>query len=264
MKNTFVFVFLCLVSVSILNAQTAAGPNTGSTVVNNTSFGVPWTITSYSMAYITLNANEQSQGITATNFGFNIPPTATIVGVEAIFSYSYTTFVDTFVRLVVNNLEVGSNKAMNTSLGAFGSRTYGASNDLWGLTLTPADINSPNFGFVVYIDSYTSSYPPTLYLYPNTGFPFRMKVYYSTTTGIIQTQTSNDKRIYYFDKFLYLKLPELNQKTSIKVFNSYGLQILERDVLENARIDLSAFSAGIYFYSLECGHQTQRGKFAID
>ena len=120
-------------------------------LANNTATSTPWVIASNSFASCSLNPYGYSKGLIVKNFGFSIPTTAIITGVEAAFSYSSTLWVsDTIIRLLVNNIETGNNKATNNTLVGL-STTYGASNDIWGIsTLSPLNINSSNFGFVIY------------------------------------------------------------------------------------------------------------------
>lgn len=90
-----------------------------------------------------------------TGYGFNIPGNATITGVTAkIDAWAAKTWNDTFVRLVKNvgnvaQVQTVSNRSTGATLPRSDSMTYviyGSATDLWGLTLTPADINDPNFG----------------------------------------------------------------------------------------------------------------------
>lgn len=89
--------------------------------------------------------------------GIAIPNAATIVGVVvryAAFLTSGTTCAnytkDTTVQLIKGGTPQGNNKALGVCMGP-GSDTwedfdYGGSSDLWGLNLSPGDINASNFG----------------------------------------------------------------------------------------------------------------------
>lgn len=88
-----------------------------------------------------------------TAFGFAIPTTATIngiqVNVERHQGGGSSGVTDSTVKLVKGGVVSGTNQAV---AGVWGNttdavRTYGAANDLWGLTLTPSDVNAANFGF---------------------------------------------------------------------------------------------------------------------
>jgi hypothetical protein len=94
----------------------------------------------------------QSHYLNATNFGFSIPTGATINGVllETYFTHSGSA-TDKSVKLVKGGTIGGTEHSASTNLGGHDSSyfPYGNSTDLWGLTLTPADINASNFGAVV-------------------------------------------------------------------------------------------------------------------
>ena len=109
----------------------------------------------------TFGTTRDSRRLLVTNFGFNIPLTATILGVEArIHRRGQNILPAAQASASVNDLEVrlwnGSNSTgtnqRKTGGGGnwisknFKTETYGASNFLWGATLTPALINSTGFG----------------------------------------------------------------------------------------------------------------------
>lgn len=58
---------------------------------------------------------------------------------------------DRTVRIIKADGSIGStNKGLNTTLETVDTvRVYGSPTDLWGETLTPADINDPDFGVVL-------------------------------------------------------------------------------------------------------------------
>lgn len=94
---------------------------------------------------------ESSHFLKATNFGFTLPPTATVTGILVGIERSSSTFqnVDAKVTLVrggsvLSKLNRASGEAWpNLDYFAF----YGGSDDLWGQTWSPAeDINSSGFG----------------------------------------------------------------------------------------------------------------------
>lgn len=88
--------------------------------------------------------------------------------------FSYPTRRDARVRLVKADGTVGStDKALGTNLGSSDAvREYGDDDDLWGETLTPADINDADFGFVVaYYYENPNDAANTRYL-KATGFSF--------------------------------------------------------------------------------------------
>lgn len=127
--------------------------------------------------------NAQTDYIQATNFGFSIPLTATINGIQVEVERfaSLGGFRDMSIRLVQGGVISGNDnivRATGLDWPVFDPNTYvsyGNSTDLWGLTWTPSDINDPNFG-VVYRAWRTSTAAET-----KTGFidHIRMTVCYS-------------------------------------------------------------------------------------
>jgi hypothetical protein len=92
----------------------------------------------------------------ATNFGFAVPPGATITGVvmEINRASSDGMGTDSIVKLLVGGGVSGDNKANTLSMWDvdFDTFSYGSSSDLWGLALTPAIINAADFGVVISVD----------------------------------------------------------------------------------------------------------------
>ena len=91
----------------------------------------------------------------ATNFGFAIPTDATITGiVVSVNRYgsanSGSDYVrDNVVSLIKSGLVTSTNRALTTTnwvVTTTNVASYGATNDLWGSSWNPADINATNFG----------------------------------------------------------------------------------------------------------------------
>ncbi len=103
-------------------------------------------------ATVNLNNNNISHYLKATSYGFSIPSTATILGITVEIEKkcsSATGCIDSSVRLIKGGVVSGNDKAdivtdYPTSDNIY--KSYGGSSDLWGLTLTPADINAIDFG----------------------------------------------------------------------------------------------------------------------
>jgi hypothetical protein len=104
---------------------------------------------------------------------------------------------DYSVKLVKGGSITGNEKADNTNYWptAFTYKSYGGNGDLWGATLTPADINSSNFGVVF------SGYQTLSAQWVDVDH-IRITVYYATGTSvsserpakIIGKLTSNSER----------------------------------------------------------------------
>ena len=91
-----------------------------------------------------------------TNFGFNVPANLTILGIRAVYyvvgmGYGGTSVAANAVRLVKGGAVSGNVKTgtlyaeWNNGYTSY----FGGSDDLWGQTWTPSDINSSNFGVAV-------------------------------------------------------------------------------------------------------------------
>lgn len=160
------------------------------TYLNNSSAGmVAWTISSPNYVYLT-SVGELSQYLQADNYGFSIPSSATIQGIEvAISRQASGDIVDQVVRLMQAGAIVGNNYAVTSppwpSGGAESLGIYGGQTDLWGTTWTPAQINAANFGVVLQVSAsnllgQTSAHANVL--------PITITVYYTLGTGLGTTQ----------------------------------------------------------------------------
>lgn len=85
--------------------------------------------------------SAETDSVKLTGFGFLVPTVAQITGVAVSVYGNGNTFYST-VKLVIAGTAAGNNKAS----GSLQDKTFGASNDNWGNTLTPAIVNASNFG----------------------------------------------------------------------------------------------------------------------
>lgn len=88
---------------------------------------------------------QQSNLLKVSNFGFNIPSNAVIEGVLVTIGDKFTFSQYTGDATLVTNAGAGQNKGGFIAV----QDTYGGPTDLWGLALTPADVNHANFGFQI-------------------------------------------------------------------------------------------------------------------
>lgn len=97
----------------------------------------------------------QMDTLANTDFGFRIPPNATITGIVAEVNHHASqnnagrSITDAIVQLAQNGKPVGTNKADTVTQWKdtdYVIVTYGSSTDLWGMPWSPSDINDPNFG----------------------------------------------------------------------------------------------------------------------
>jgi hypothetical protein len=98
-----------------------------------------------------------TQYLKVTDFGFQLPSNVEIIGISVGIKRKgsnllgvYSGITDNSIRLVVNGNIVGNNKAKTDvwKENVVAYEFYGGSSDMWGLNLSPSDINS-NFGVVM-------------------------------------------------------------------------------------------------------------------
>ena len=160
---------LALCSLFILPVFAASsGPNSPATLADDASNGgtQTWSSTANAAAsdnaYATAPCECNKVGLTlvhdtthylkATNFGFSLPADATIDGItveiERHQSGLFANVIDDTVSLVVSGTVQGSNQAAGINWPTSDVYVqYGPS--LWGLSLSPAQVNASNFGVVI-------------------------------------------------------------------------------------------------------------------
>jgi cysteine-rich repeat protein len=90
-----------------------------------------------------------TQYLEATDFGFSIPPAAVIDGIVVDIERKSAagTIEDESVLIIKGGTLTGTDHALPGTWPTMDAvATYGATNDLWGTTWTPADINASDFG----------------------------------------------------------------------------------------------------------------------
>ncbi|MBN8580074.1 MAG: sortase [Anaerolineae bacterium] len=165
--SAFLIVMLALGAFPITPAYAAtSGPNLPDVGANVNGPGtVNWTnpgnVISNNNVYATVNVNNStSEYLQATDFDFAIPAASTIAGIQVTIGRFGSTgggqdIQDNVVQLIKGGSLVGSNLgATGTDWpGAEAAANYGATNNLWGTTWTPAEINDINFGVALAVDS---------------------------------------------------------------------------------------------------------------
>ncbi len=145
-----------------------AGPNFPAAGATSGGAGTSWTnpgnVVSNNNSYAladNLDDNDVSEGLRATNFGFAIPAGATITGVQVTigrFASNTNTFIDNNLQLIVGGTLVGANRASATAWPTSeAAANYGSTSDLWGTTLTPAQVNATNFGVSLSVESFNGN-----------------------------------------------------------------------------------------------------------
>lgn len=166
---TLVFQYLGILDTKALfYLDPVVGPSSPGTLASDSAVGaIAWSSSGSasasddSYASAEMGMGQDSYYLKATNFSFSIPNDATIDGIKAEFEghSEAGSIVSSSVRLVKGGVISGNDKgSINGSYWSDGSEigaeadeyvVFGGATDLWGLTLTPADINASNFGFTL-------------------------------------------------------------------------------------------------------------------
>lgn len=238
--------FIALFSSNTIIGQ-IAGPNSPTTASNigaTNPWSSPTNITSSNNTYasVSLNNGQVSDVLVATNFGFSIPTNATIDGVTGeIEKYGSQTVFFIPIRYIRDNTislttdgtnPTGDNKANTTSWPTTDTNPstytlYGGTTDGWNASLTPALVNSNNFG--VYVDVNCFFWPGG----PETGYidHIRVTIDYTVPTPV---------KLISFDGQVIEEVIELKWQTSWEKNNDF--YTIEKssnglNYLELARID---------------------------
>lgn len=144
--------------MSEITRTVVVGPNNSATIVSDSSVG-PYAWSNPDNAKVSddlytsslgLDAITASELLNATGFGFNIPLNVEIIGVKVEYEKlagGAGGIEDFTVRLIKAGSPSGLSRHLGTpwpSSDAY--KTHGGESDLWGNTLTPADVNASNFG----------------------------------------------------------------------------------------------------------------------
>jgi trimeric autotransporter adhesin len=179
-----------------LDAGTGTTPATGA----GTAWANPGNITSVGSPYATctLGGNGTSRTLSAGNYGFAIPASATIEGITVSINRTGTGngsngIYDTQVQLLKAGAVVSTNKAKSATRwpGTLTPAVYGSSSDLWGTTWDPEDFSASNFGVVLAVENGSNSQPRTA-----TVDTIRVTVTYSihlTMTGVTASTKTYDR-----------------------------------------------------------------------
>ncbi|HNB81304.1 MAG TPA: hypothetical protein PLP14_04350, partial [Chitinophagaceae bacterium] len=253
MNKLFLFFFLCLSfqvqaqlvmsgtpdSVANLSFPGSTGQYTISNplVVSGTSFSNPPITVSCIM-------NCKSDYLYFNQFGFTLPLTAIITGIELVHSRgacnsgSYT--IDT-LQLCWNGNPMGAIRRDSSSISE--TDTLGGAGDLWGLSLTPSQMNDPQFGVMIH------STGSGICTYAQ--FMVELRIHYTLGSGIETTLEGTGTYIYSIGRSTYLHLPSQNVSTTIEAYSLDGTLSGKQKVYgENNKLNFDHFSAGIYLLRL--------------
>lgn len=163
------------------------------TVTGNVNFGSSnnWanpnraTLSDDLYARVQLASGEVSKYLSVSDYGFIIPPGATIDGIEVKIEGHQedflANFADASIVLTQYGTIVGADRA---GTGYYDDKdyvnVYGSATDLWGATWTPADVMDPGFGVMYSVTRLSGT--GTYYMYVDY---VEVTVYYSGTGCIL-------------------------------------------------------------------------------
>jgi hypothetical protein len=151
----------------VASSTKIAGTGADDATVGTVTWSNPGNITALDgfNATASLSPGTSSHYLKATNFGFAIPATATIVGVVVTSQHPAAALglQGATAKLVKGGVISGN--VRNASGGLLGStaETFGGSSDLWNVSLTPTDVNAATFGAVATVtNSQSIALTPTV------------------------------------------------------------------------------------------------------
>ena len=211
-KTLLIFIMLCL-SLQYANSQSSTQSATFGTtspssaclscpgsIWNNemnvaAADGIPSDIGLMQNGFCFQSTCYYSRFLESSQFGFAIPGTATIVGIEVSIlrnSPGVNIIKDTVVQLLRNGVTASSNYMASVYWPlAYTTQVYGGPTDLWGLAWTPGAINNPATAVDLKIYNQSASSQSGINVDHVT-----MTVYYSTATGVLESQTSSPFSFY--------------------------------------------------------------------
>lgn len=144
------------------SSSAVAGPTVATSTLGGPTLS-PWTgAPTLSLAVSALDANfaqsnmapggpggDGTELLSVTGFGFAIPGTATILGIQAsVYWAGQSGATDSLVSLIKAGTVQGNDhsEGIDISLASSYPFVYGTASDKWGITWAPADINAANFG----------------------------------------------------------------------------------------------------------------------
>ena len=134
----------------------------------------------------TLVLGAKTKYMKATGFGFSIPLTATITGIEVVIEKGASGVLqkvrDESIRIVKEGNIVGNDLAKSDIWSFSDSKhTHGSSSEKWGTDWTAEDINHPNFGIAISVNLSGISVLPSaridyvsIKVYYNNPLPIKM------------------------------------------------------------------------------------------
>ena len=144
---------MAALTTTTVNRLAFSGVSTGSGLAWNNPTNTLTAGATFSQTAQSTKSAKYSKYLKVTNFGFNIPADAVILGItvrKAVNASKSSKVYDRTTQLLKTSGAVGDNYATagywQWWATGIGTRTYGGAADTWNAGLTPADINSSDFG----------------------------------------------------------------------------------------------------------------------
>ena len=156
-------------------------------------------------ADVALIGGSYSHYLKGTDYGFSVDDEDTVVGVALLYNRYGANVNNENTKLVRAGSVVGTNQdGTSVWTASFVQKTVGGSDNLWGTTLTPAQVNASNFGFVIQVRGAATTTALVRWA--------KMKVYYTVAP------TTDIKSV---NGLAYASLKSKNglAKASVKSFN---------------------------------------------
>lgn len=282
--------FLSLPVLAFSQQQGPNNPSSATTVPNSSCLSCPgntWSQetnvfladnnSSFTVLYAYPNCFQTncyySRYLYSSDFNFNVPLNATILGVQAEVNRNPgnpNVILDSTVKLFDGVSMIGTNEAgLLTWPNGFNYAVYGGSASLWGATLTPAIINGAGFG--LYFKPYNSS---TNVIATVAVDHVRMTVWYSTPTGISnQTAVASDfqagiNRLE--NKLWFVFSARENSKMDISISDLTGKALWSANGISlpsgknKQEFSIPSLNSGIYFVRMQSGSLVRTQKVAVE
>lgn len=261
MKLFFVIILVTISSTMMAQSQSL---NTA-TATNCACSGQLWDVSVPYKPSVTFSSPGVSHRLMFTNYGFTIPSTASVTGVEVSFSYTSNvndnSLRDSIVTLLHNSTVLGFAKESSTGF-YMGSNTVtlGGNGDLWGTAWDPPSVNSSGFGFDFKLVSDAAG---NQFTFVNGA---TITIYYSLNTGITQSQSRTlETKVDCENKIVNIK-SDSNECAHVCIYSIAGTKCAEHTIDANSSktIDVSYLKEGIYIYTLNTKTSERSGKFIIE
>lgn len=261
--RTTLFISVILLNLLSLNMNSQQAAMNTSVVSNCGCPGEVWSFTTPYKPWVYFPTPNNSKRLMHTSYGFNIPATASITGVLVEMGYTTlnvtgNTLKDSLVMLLVNGSMAGEDKSPSSPyLGTSGTLSYGGPTDTWGILLSPADVNSPGFGFNFKLFSSVANSQLTV------ANGASITIHYNNAAGLHEWQTalggvrissSPDHLKVNFEKATnsHIQILDINGKLS-------GSGSFENT--NEAYLNIENLRSGIYIYRVASGKEVRTGKF---